>query len=58
MGDYPRHIQFAPDGAFLYACNQRSDNITSFRVNRSTGQLRFTGEYTAVGSPACIIFLA
>ena len=58
MGDYPRHIQFAPGGAFLYACNQRSDNITSFRVDRNTGQLRFTGQYTAVGSPACIIFLA
>jgi 6-phosphogluconolactonase len=58
MGDYPRHIQFAPDGAFLYACDQRSDSITSFGVNRSTGQLRFTGQYTAVGSPACIIFLA
>jgi 6-phosphogluconolactonase len=58
MGDYPRHIQIAPGGAFLYACNQRSDSITSFRVDQRTGQLRFTGQYTAVGSPACIIFLA
>jgi 6-phosphogluconolactonase len=58
MGDYPRHIQIAPGGAFLYACNQRSDAITSFRVDRSTGQLRFTGQYTAVGSPMCIIFMS
>jgi 6-phosphogluconolactonase len=58
MGDYPRHIQIAPGGAFLYACNQRSDSITSFRVDRNTGQLRFTGQYTAVGSPMCIIFSA
>jgi 6-phosphogluconolactonase len=58
MGDYPRHIQIAPGGAFLYACNQRSDSIASFRIDQRTGQLRFTGQYTAVGSPACIIFLA
>jgi 6-phosphogluconolactonase len=58
MGDYPRHIQIDPRGAFLYACNQRSDSIASFRVNRKTGMLTFTGQYTAVGSPACLIFLA
>jgi 6-phosphogluconolactonase len=57
MGDYPRHIQFDPSGAFLYSCNQRSDSIASFRVDRKTGQLTFTGQYTPVGSPACIIFL-
>ena len=60
MGDYPRHIRLnrSPGGAFMFACNQRSDNITSFRVDRKTGKLTFTGHYTAVGSPACIIFLA
>jgi 6-phosphogluconolactonase len=57
MGDYPRHIQFDPSGAFLYSCNQRSDSIASFRVNRKTGQLTFTGQYTPVGSPACILFM-
>ena len=56
MGDYPRHVQFDPSGAFLYACNQRSDSIASFHVDRKTGQLKFTGQYTAVGSPACIVF--
>ena len=56
-GDYPRHIQFDPSGAFLYSCNQRSDSIASFRVDRKTGHLTFTGQYTPVGSPACIIFM-
>ena len=56
MGDYPRHIQIDPSGAFLYACNQRSDSIASFRIDRKTGQLKFTGQYTAMGSPACIVF--
>jgi 6-phosphogluconolactonase len=57
QGDYPRHFQIDPSGSFLYACNQRSDNVTSFRINRSTGMLTFTGQYTSIGSPACIAFL-
>jgi 6-phosphogluconolactonase len=58
MGDYPRNIAIEPGGDFLYACNHRSDDVTSFRVDKKTGRLTFTGQYTAVGSPACITFLA
>jgi len=57
MGDYPRHIALAPDGNYLYACTQRSDAITTFRVDRATGALRFTGRYTAAGAPAVLTFL-
>jgi 6-phosphogluconolactonase len=57
-GDYPSQFQIDPSGRFLYACNHRSDSITSFRIDRSTGLLTFTGEYTPVGSPGCIVFLA
>ncbi len=55
-GDYPRYIALAPNGRFLYACNQRSDVITTFRVNEGDGRLTFTGKYPGVGSPACIVF--
>ncbi len=57
MGDYPSQCRIDPSGRFLYACNRRSDNITSFHVDRRTGGLQFTGQYTAVGSPASITFL-
>ena len=57
-GDYPRHIQIAPGGEFLYACNQRSDSLASFRVDKKTGMLAFTGQYTGIGSPACIVFFS
>ncbi len=57
MGDYPRNIAIDPGGVFLYTCNHRSDDITSFRVDKKTGLLTFTGQYTSVGSPACITFL-
>lgn len=55
-GDYPRSFNMDPTGSFLYSCNQRSDAITVFRVNRETGELRFTGGYTPVGTPSIIVF--
>jgi len=55
-GDYPRSFNIDPSGAFLFSCNQRSDAIASFRINRKTGALTFTGQYTAVGTPAIIVF--
>jgi 6-phosphogluconolactonase (cycloisomerase 2 family) len=56
-GDYPRNFNFDPTGTFLYSCNQRADNITTFRIDRKTGALNFTGHYTPVGNPSIIVFL-
>jgi 6-phosphogluconolactonase (cycloisomerase 2 family) len=56
-GDYPRSITIEPAGNFLYSCNQRSDAIATFRVNRQTGGLSFTGQHTPVGTPAIVLFL-
>jgi len=56
-GDYPRSFGIDPTGSFLYSCNQRSDAIAVFRINRQTGALTFTGQYTPVGTPAIIVFL-
>jgi 6-phosphogluconolactonase len=57
MGDYPRNCCIDPSGSFLVVCNQYGDSITSFRIERNTGLLTFSGRYTEVGSPASIIFL-
>jgi 6-phosphogluconolactonase (cycloisomerase 2 family) len=57
-GDYPRSFTLDPTGSFLYSCNQRSDVVTTFRVNRESGNLDFTGQYTPVGTPSILIFLA
>ncbi|TAM82610.1 MAG: lactonase family protein [Acidobacteria bacterium] len=56
-GDYPRSFTIDPAGDFLYCCNQRADAITTFRVNKQTGALTFTGQYTPVGTPANVVFL-
>ena len=57
-GDYPRHIALAPGGGFRYASNQRSDAVVRFRVDEQTGRLTYSGQYTAVGAPAIVAFLA
>ena len=56
-GDYPRSFNIDPTGNYLYCCNQRADAITTYRINRNSGGLFFTGQYTPVGTPAIIIFL-
>jgi 6-phosphogluconolactonase len=56
-GDYPRSFTFDPTGTFLYCCNQRADNITTFRPDPKSGVLAFTGHYTSVGNPSVIVFL-
>jgi 6-phosphogluconolactonase len=56
-GDYPRSFGIDPTGNFLYVCNQRSDAMTTFRIERESGELTFTGQYTPVGTPAAIVFL-
>jgi 6-phosphogluconolactonase len=59
-GDYPRSFTIDPTGRYLFSCNQRSDAITTFRVqgeDEDEQALQFTGRYTAVGSPAIIVFL-
>ena len=56
-GDYPRSFNFDPTGTFLYSCNQRADHIATFRVDRKSGVLAFTGQFTPVGNPSIIVFL-
>ncbi len=56
-GNYPRSFTFDPTGNFLYCCNQRTDSVAIFRVNRETGKLQFTGNFAAVGNPSHIVFL-
>ena len=47
-GDYPRSFTIDRSGDFLYSCNQRGDAVACFKVNKQTGALTFTGQYTPV----------
>ncbi len=55
-GNYPRSFTFDPSGRFLYCCNQRADHVTVFAVDRTSGQLKFTGQYVPVGNPSIVTF--
>jgi len=50
-------LQYRPTGNYFYSCNQRGDAIATFRIDRATGRLSFTGRYTPVGTPSSIVFL-
>ncbi|HEV8633647.1 MAG TPA: lactonase family protein [Chloroflexota bacterium] len=56
-GDYPRSFNIEPTGRFMYVCNHRGDSITTLSVEGGGRELRFTDQYTPVGSPAVIVFL-
>jgi 6-phosphogluconolactonase (cycloisomerase 2 family) len=53
--DSPRSIALDPSGEIMFSCNQRSDSLTSFRVNPANGALAFTGRFEPVGSPAVMV---
>lgn len=55
--DYGRAMMFDPSGTFLFCANQRSDTVTSFKVEKNTGQLAFTNHFTPVGSPTTFAFM-
>ncbi|EHH68525.1 lactonase family protein [Gluconobacter morbifer] len=55
--DYGRAMMFDPSGTFLFCANQRSDAVTSFKVDKKTGQLAFTDNFTPVGSPTTFAFM-
>ena len=57
LGDYPRIFSIDPFGRFMAVGNQFADNVTTFRVNPWNGSLRFTGNYTPLGSPSGMVFL-
>jgi len=57
LGDYPRIFTIDPSGRFMAVGNQFADNVTTFTVNPGNGKLKFTGNYTPLGSPSGMVFL-
>jgi len=57
LGDYPRIFTIDPSGRFMAVANQFADNVTTFSVNPGNGSLKFTGNYTPVGSPSGMVYL-
>ncbi|MBI9021357.1 MAG: beta-propeller fold lactonase family protein, partial [Verrucomicrobia bacterium] len=57
-GKHPRHFNIDPTGTFLIAANMHSHNVVTFRIDRETGALEFTGSEIRVPGVSCVKFLA
>lgn len=56
QGDFPRNFTFSPNGNFLLISNQKSHNISVFKVNKKTGELIFQHSISTPEHPMCLIF--
>lgn len=56
QAEYPRSFGLSPDGRWMVCCCQKSDSLTTFRLDRTSGLPAFTGAFTPVGSPAAVVF--
>lgn len=55
---WPRNFAISPSGTYLLVANRRSDSITVFQIDETTGALTDTGQSVTVPSPTKIEFSA
>jgi 6-phosphogluconolactonase len=53
---FPRAIQLDPTGTWLYALNQKGDDIVQFAIDQDTGELTPTGHVAEVPTPVSLVF--
>ena len=56
-GNWPRNFGITPNGDWLLVANQKSNDITVFRIDKKTGLPEFSGKKLDMPSPVCIEFL-
>ena len=54
-GNWPRNFALSPNEDYVIVANRKSNNITSFKRDKTTGKIDFVGEVDAP-SPVCILF--
>ena len=55
-GDWPRNFALDPSGKYLISGNQKSDQITVFRINKRTGLPMKAVDSARVKMPVCLKF--
>ncbi len=55
-GDWPRNFALSPGNKFMLVANQRSGNITVYKINTETGFPEFTGKQVRLPAPVCLEF--
>lgn len=54
---WPRNFTLDPSGRFMLVANQKSDEISIYKRDGSTGRLTFTGHKIFVSKPVCLTWL-
>lgn len=54
-GDWPRNFTLDPTGQFMLVANQRSENISIFKIDSETGKLSFLNSID-LPNPVCLLF--
>ncbi len=54
-GDWPRNFTLDPSGKFLLVANQKSNNISVFKIDKENGTLSFLNS-TELPAPVCLLF--
>lgn len=55
-GDWPRNFTLSPNGNYMLVANQKSDNITVFKIDKNTGLPTYTGQELKLSIPVCLSF--
>lgn len=55
-GDYPKDVEFFPNGRFLVSLNHESNNMTFFHLDLEKGCMVMNGPAIPVDEPNCIVF--
>lgn len=55
--NFPRDFNISPDGKFMVVGNQQGNSVFSFRINKKTGELDYTGMKLVMPSPLSFVFL-
>ena len=53
--NWPRNFTLAPNGKFLLVANKKSNNISVYSINKTTGKLTFSNSFD-VPTPVCLLF--
>ena len=56
-GDWPRNFVLDPSGKYILVGNQKSGNISVFKIDKTTGQPKEPARQFKVTAPACLKFI-
>lgn len=57
-GNWPRNFVIDPSGKYILVGNQKSDNISVFNIDKSTGLPKEPARQIKVTTPACLKFIS